>query len=162
MDAAVYPGSFDPITNGHVDIIERGAQMVDKLDIVVLVNQNKKPMFSLEERMDMIYHSVKHLDNVEVHFFEGLLVKYLKKNNIKYIIRGLRAMSDFENEFQMALMNKKQCDLVETIFLVSKVEYSYLSSSAVKELANFEGNIEDLVPEYVNEKVVEKVKGGKK
>ncbi len=162
MNSAVYPGSFDPITNGHLDIIERGAKMVDKLIVVVLVNKNKKPMFSLEERLDLIAKSVAHLPNVQVDCFEGLLVNYLCEKKINIVIRGLRAMSDFENEFQMALMNKKLCNHVETIFLVTKVEYSYLSSSAVKELALFDGEMKDLVPEYVYEKIIEKVERGKR
>ena len=162
MKAAVYPGSFDPITNGHLDVIERGSKMFEKLIVVVLVNKDKKPMFSLEEKLDLISKSVAHLPNVYVDSFEGLLVNYMCNKKINIIVRGLRAMSDFENEFQMALMNKKLCNHVETIFLVTKLEYSYLSSSAVKELAMFDGEMEDLVPEYVHKKIINKVERGKR
>ncbi len=153
IEIGVYPGSFDPITNGHVDIIERASKMFDTLIVAVLINRNKEPMFSTEDRIDMIKHSTEHLSNVKVDAFEGLLVNYLCENKVYYVVRGLRAMSDFENEFQMALMNKKLWNDVETVFLVTKIEYSYLSSSAVKEVAAFHGDTMDLVPDYVYNKI---------
>ncbi|MPW26044.1 pantetheine-phosphate adenylyltransferase [Alkalibaculum sp. M08DMB] len=157
MRIAVYPGSFDPITNGHVDIIERASKMFDKLIVSVLLNNKKEPMFTSDERIDMIKNSITHLNNVEVDSFEGLLVNYLNEKKVNVVIRGLRAMSDFENEFQMALMNKKLWDDVETIFLITKVEYSYLSSSAVKEVAVFNGHMKDLVPDNVYNKLQKKL-----
>lgn len=157
MKIGVYPGSFDPITNGHVDIIERASKMFDTLIVAVLVNHNKEPMFSTEDRIDMITESTAHLSNIKVESFEGLLVNYLCQKEVNYVVRGLRAMSDFENEFQMALMNKKLWSDVETIFLITKVEYSYLSSSAVKEVATFHGDTMDLVPENVYNKITNKL-----
>lgn len=154
---AVYPGSFDPITNGHLDIIERASKIFDQLTVAILVNQSKKPMFTSEERIDMIKNSVSHLPNVNIDSFQGLLVNYIRDNDIEVIVRGLRAMSDFENEFQMALTNKKLYDAVETVFLVTKLENSYLSSSVVKEVAVFNGDFSDLVPNYAYDKIIKKL-----
>lgn len=144
---AVYPGSFDPITNGHLDIIERGSKLFDKLIVAVLVNSSKKSLFTFEERLEMIKDATKGLENVEVETFNGLLIDYCEENNVCAIVRGLRAVSDFEYELQMAQMNRKLNDHVETIFLTTSTKYSFLSSSIIKEVAKYDGDIHGLVPE---------------
>ncbi|HEX7712634.1 MAG TPA: pantetheine-phosphate adenylyltransferase [Bacillota bacterium] len=146
---AICPGSFDPITNGHLDIIERTAQLFPEVVVGVLQNPSKKPLFSPEERVDLIRSAVKHLPNVEVYCFTGLLVDFVRKMHGNLIVKGLRAISDFEIEFQMALGNKRQAPEIETMFMMTNNEYSYLSSSMIKELALFGGNIHELVPEEV-------------
>ena len=153
---AVYPGSFDPITNGHLDIIFRGAKLFDELRVAVLNNVSKKSLFSSEERIEMIKENIKEYDNIIVEPFDGLLINYAKEVNADVIIRGLRAVSDYEYELQMALANKKLYDDIETVFLVSNSKYSYLSSSLVKEIAHFDGNLQDFVPVNVNIKLKEK------
>ncbi|WP_296254585.1 pantetheine-phosphate adenylyltransferase [uncultured Ezakiella sp.] len=153
---AVYPGSFDPITNGHLDIIFRGAKLFDELRVAVLNNVSKKSLFSSEERIEMIKENIKEYDNIIVEPFDGLLINYAKEVNADVIIRGLRAVSDYEYELQMALANKKLYDDIETIFLVSNSKYSYLSSSLVKEIAHFDGNLQDFVPVNVNIKLKDK------
>lgn len=153
---AVYPGSFDPITNGHLDIIFRGAKLFDELKVAVLNNVSKKSLFSSEERIEMIKENIKEYDNIIVEPFDGLLINYAKEVNADVIIRGLRAVSDYEYELQMALANKKLYDDIETIFLVSNSKYSYLSSSLVKEIAHFDGNLQDFVPVNVNIKLKDK------
>lgn len=153
---AVYPGSFDPITNGHLDIIFRGAKLFDELRVAVLNNVSKKSLFSSEERIEMIKENIKEYDNIIVEPFDGLLINYAKEVKADVIIRGLRAVSDYEYELQMALANKKLYDEIETIFLVSNSKYSYLSSSLVKEIAHFDGNLQDFVPVNVNIKLKEK------
>ena len=158
MKVAVYPGSFDPITNGHLDIIERGSKSFDKLIVGVLVNVDKKGLFDIEERVELIKRVTKHLDNVEVVSFKGLLVDCIRENNANVILKGLRAFSDFEYEFQMALMNNKLDPEVETLFMMTSAEYSYLSSSAVKQVAKFGGCIEGLVPDEIIKDVVKKMK----
>ncbi|ACK42421.1 MULTISPECIES: pantetheine-phosphate adenylyltransferase [Dictyoglomus] len=158
MIKAVYPGSFDPVTNGHIDIIQRGAKIYDEVIVLVAENISKTPLFSLEERLDMLRHSLKDIPNVKIDHFSGLLVDYLKKIDVKIIIRGLRAVSDFEYEFQQALTNKKLYPECETVFLVSDLKYTFLSSSMVKEIAKFGGCIKGLVPDYVAEKLYEKFK----
>lgn len=158
MKVAVYPGSFDPITNGHLDIIERGSKSFDKLIVGVLVNVDKKGLFDIEERVELIKRVTKHLDNVEVVSFKGLLVDCIRENNANVILKGLRAFSDFEYEFQMALMNNKLDPEVETLFMMTSAEYSYLSSSAVKQVAKFGGCIEGLVPDEIIKDVVRKMK----
>ncbi|MBO5452552.1 MAG: pantetheine-phosphate adenylyltransferase [Clostridia bacterium] len=157
MRTAVYPGSFDPVTYGHLDVIKRSAAIFDKLIVAVSINAQKKPMFTLEERVEFIKEEVKGYNNVEVHLLDGLLVEYAKKGNASVIIKGLRAVSDFEYEFQMAQMNKKICPDIETLFMMTGQEYSYLSSSIVKEVARFGGKIDSLVPERVAKAVIEKV-----
>lgn len=150
MKIGVYPGSFDPITKGHMDIIERGAKLVDVLYVSVLTNPHKAGgMFTTKERMDMIENSIKHIPNVKVETFSGLLVDYAKAKDATVIIRGLRAVTDFEYEMQMAQINKSLLPNVETIFLVTNAQYSFLSSSSVRELALFQGRFHDLVPAYV-------------
>lgn len=150
MKIGVYPGSFDPITKGHMDIIERGAKLVDTLYVSVLTNPHKSAgMFTTDERIDMIKNSIRHIPNVKIEAFSGLLVDYAKEKDATVIIRGLRAVTDFEYEMQMAQINKNLLPDVETIFLVTNAQYSFLSSSSVRELALFRGKFYDLVPEYV-------------
>lgn len=156
---AVYPGSFDPVTNGHIDVIKRASKAFDHLVVAVLVNDRKKSMFTLEERMDILKNSIKNLDNVSFDSFSGLLVDYCEQKGIDAIVRGLRAVSDFEFEMQMAQMNRKLNEKVETVFLTTSAEHSYLSSSIVKEVARFDGKIEGLVPEYAIIKMKEKLRG---
>ncbi|MFC5448295.1 pantetheine-phosphate adenylyltransferase [Paenibacillus aestuarii] len=148
---AVYPGSFDPVTHGHLDIIHRAAKVFDKLIVAVLNNTSKNPLFTLEERMDLIRQATKDLPNVEVDGFRDLMVNYMKIKNVNLIVRGLRAVSDFEYELQMASTNHKLNSDVETFFMTSKPTYSYLSSSIVKEIAKFHGPVTDLVPPEVEE-----------
>nr|WP_307989510.1 pantetheine-phosphate adenylyltransferase [uncultured Niameybacter sp.] len=157
MKIGVYPGSFDPITKGHMDIIERGAKLVDVLYVSVLTNPHKgEGMFTTKERMDMIEKSMSYIDNIKVETFSGLLVDYAKAKKANVIIRGLRAMTDFEYEMQMAQINKNLLPSVETIFLVTDTQYSFLSSSTVRELVRFKGHFHDLVPEYVADVVERK------
>lgn len=156
---AVYPGSFDPVTNGHLDIIKRVANICDELIVAVAQNITKVPLFTLEERLEMLKESVKDINNVFVDCFDGLLVDYLKRVEAKVIVRGLRAVSDFEYEFQQALANKKLYPECETIFLVTDSRYAYLSSSMVKEIAKFGGCVKDLVPEIVAKKLYIKFRG---
>ncbi len=142
---AVCPGSFDPITNGHLDIIERAAQLFPAVVVGVLENPSKRPLFSLEERVDLIRTAIKHLNNVEVECFSGLLIDFTRRVGSNLIVKGLRAISDFEIEFQMSLNNKRMAPEIETIFMMTKNEYSFLSSSMVKEITQFGGEIGDLV-----------------
>ena len=161
---AVYPGSFDPITNGHLDIIKRSAKIYDKLIVAVLLNIEKKCLFSLEERVELVKRVTKDLKNVEVIFFEGLLVDFVRQNNSNVIIKGLRTVQDFEYEFQMALMNSKLDPDIETVFMMTSSSYSYVSSSAVKQVAKFGGSLEGLVPDELIKDVLDKfkiIKGGK-
>jgi len=156
MKIAIYPGSFDPITNGHLDIIERASKMCDKLIVSVIYNPNKDPLFTLEERKKLVEESVKEYTNVSVDYFSGLLIEYAKENNAEAIVKGLRAISDFEYELQMALMNQKLCPSIETVFLMTSSEYSFLSSSLIKEVARLGGCIKGLVPEHVYKEVMNK------
>lgn len=153
MNIGIYPGSFDPITCGHLDIIERSAKLFDKLIVAVLINPQKKPLFSVEKRVEMIKHSIKHLKNVKVDSFNGLLVDFAQQKKARVIVKGLRAVSDFEYELQMALMNKKLDNEIETIFIMTNSKYSYLSSSIVKEVASFGGCVKDLVPPLVEKEL---------
>lgn len=148
---AVYPGSFDPITNGHVDIILRGAEVFDRLLVLVAVNSEKKTLFTLDERMDLMREVFRDHPNVGVDCFEGLLVDYMKTEGIQVVIRGLRAVSDFEYEFQMALMNRKLYPEAETFFLAASENYSYVSSRILKEVFSLGGCIGDLAPPVVIE-----------
>lgn len=156
MKIAVVPGSFDPITNGHLDIITRASVIFDKIKVVVLNNSSKNPLFSVEERMELIAASTAHLGNVEADTFSGLLVDYAKEQNAQAIIRGLRAVSDFEYEMQITSMNRKLNDQVETLFIMTKNEYSFLSSSIVKEVAKYEANLHEFVPPPVEKALREK------
>jgi len=152
----VYPGSFDPITNGHIDIIERALDIFDEVYITVALNPSKKHFFSLEERVNMIQSATKAFSAVKVFSYNGLIVDFVKKHQAIAIIRGIRALSDFEYEFQMALMNRKMAPDVETVFLMPREEYSYLNSSLVKELARFNAPLSCLVPSIVSQKLKEK------
>jgi len=152
----VYPGSFDPVTNGHLDIIERASKICDKLIVAVLVNRNKSPVFSLEERVAFLKEVLNGKPNIEIAAFSGLLVDFMKKNGATTIIKGLRAVSDFEYEFQMALLNKHIDNNIETLFMMTGINYSYLSSSAVRELASHGGNIKGLVPDIIIDKIYKK------
>lgn len=155
---AVYPGSFDPITNGHVDIIQRGLKIFDKIIVAVLENPKKTPLFTTKERIDMIRDVFSSEKNVEVKAFRGLLVEFAKKNKAKIVIRGLRAISDFEYEFQMALMNRKLNPEIETFFMMPNVDYTFLSSKLVKEIFMLGGCLTGLVPRHVETKLREKFK----
>ena len=156
MKICVYPGSFDPVTNGHLDIIDRASKLCDKLIVAVLVNSSKNPVFTIEERVDMLKCAIGSRPNVEVDSFSGLLIDFMKKKNARAIIKGLRAVSDFEYELQMAHLNKIQDPEIETLFMMTNVNYSYLSSSFVKELARYKGRIDELVPDCIKDKVLEK------
>ncbi len=150
---AVYPGSFDPVTNGHLDIIRRSSRTFDKVFVAVLVNSSKTPMFSIQKRMEWIKREIKDLDNVEVDTFSGLLVDYMEEKGASIIIKGLRAVSDFEYEFQMALMNHKLSKKIETLFMMTSAKYQYLSSSIVKEVARHGGCLDGLVPDSMKEEI---------
>ena len=157
MLRAVYPGSFDPVTFGHLDIIRRSSKTVDELVVGVLNNNAKIPLFSVEERVKMLHEVTKEFQNVKVMPFEGLLVEFAKSLNAQMVIRGLRAITDFEYELQMAQTNHKLAPDVETVFLTTSLKYSYLSSTTVKEVAAFGGDISQFVPEYVADKIQEKM-----
>lgn len=158
MRTAVYPGSFDPITNGHLDIIERASRVYDKVVVGVLNNANKKPLFTVEERIELIETVTSHIDNVEVDSFDGLLVDFAKSKGATVIVKGLRTVADFEYEFQMALLNKALNPEYETMFLMTDTKYSYISSSMVKELAGFHGDLTGLVPYEIINKIKQKYK----
>lgn len=149
MKTAIYPGSFDPITNGHLDVIERAAGLFDRLIIAVANNSEKRPLFSPDERVHLIAESVAGLPNVEVTSFRGLLVDFAKSRGAMVVVRGLRAVTDFEYEFQMALMNRTLRDDVETVFLAAREEYTYLSSRIIKEVARLGGDVGRMVPPAV-------------
>ncbi len=153
----VYPGSFDPITNGHLDIMTRAVRLCDKLIVAVGSNESKKPVFTVEERIDLIQCALGDRKDIFVTSFSGLLADFVKKMGSKTVIKGLRAMSDFEYEFQMALLNKNLEPDMETLFMMTSVNYSYLSSSAVKEIARNGGHIDGLVPECIKERLIEKL-----
>ncbi|MCX5824797.1 MAG: pantetheine-phosphate adenylyltransferase [Deltaproteobacteria bacterium] len=153
---AVYPGSFDPITNGHVDIIKRGLGVFDELIVLIAYNPNKKTLFSVEERVEMIQEVIRDFKNVRVDSFDGLLVDYAKVAGANVILRGLRALSDFEYEFQLALINRRLNRDVETIFLMTGYKWFYTSSTIINEAASLGGSVKGLVPEIVNQKLVEK------
>lgn len=157
MRRAVYPGSFDPVTLGHLDIIRRSAALVDELIVAVLVNRAKTPLFSEEERVKMLMEVTKDVPNVRVEAFTGLSVDFVKKCEAKFIVRGLRAITDFEYELQMAQTNRIMAPGIDTIFLTTNLEYAYLSSTTVKEVAFYHGDISHFVPESVAEKIYEKV-----
>ena len=150
---ALYPGSFDPVTLGHLDVIERGCKLFEQVIVAVLRNPNKKPLFTVEERLEQIRRSTPHLSNLEVASFEGLTVDYAQRRNAQVLLRGLRVLSDFELELQMAHINKTLSSEIETVFLATSKEYSFLSSSVVKEIARFGGSVDHLVPNHVAKEI---------
>ncbi len=154
---AVYPGSFDPLTNGHVDIISRGARLFDRIVVAMLVNAEKSPLFTMAERVEIAREVFKDHSNVEVDTFDGLLVDYVQRRNAQVIVRGLRAISDFEFEFQMALMNRRLNDRIETIFMMPAEQYTYISSRLIKEVFSLGGRVHGLVPELVETRLRGKV-----
>lgn len=160
MKIGIYPGSFDPVTNGHLDIIKRAREIVDVLIVSVLDNNAKKPLFSVNNRVNMLCEVTKEFENVKVACFSGLLVDFAKKNNASFIIRGLRAVTDFEYELMMAQTNRVMSNDIDTIFLMTDLNFAYLSSSIVKEIAKYGGDVSQFVPKYVEEKLKEKINGG--
>lgn len=158
MSKAVYPGSFDPITNGHLDIIRRGTKMFDRVVVAILSNEGKQPLFSVDERIAILKQATSDLPTVEIQSFSGLLVKFMEEVGADVVVRGIRAVSDFEYEFQMALMNRTLAPRFETIFMMPAVEYTYVSSRLVKEVHRLGGDISLLVPPFVLERMNAKVK----
>ena len=158
MKIAIYPGTFDPFTNGHLDIVRRASKLFDKVIITVARNSSKKPVFTGEERLALIRSCVKGFQHVEVELFDGLLVSYARKKKATAIVRGLRAISDFEYELQMALMNRKLNDQFETVFLMPNEKYTYVNSSIVREIARLGGNVSDFVPPIVRKALDKKMK----
>ncbi len=158
MDICICPGSFDPVTNGHLDIIDRASKMFDKVIVAVGNNERKNYTFSIDERLEFLNCALRGRDNIKVTSFTGLLVDFARKENARVIVKGLRALSDFEYEFQMALLNKNLDADIETLFMMTNVKYSYLSSSAVKEIAKNGGQISGLVPDCIKDKVYQRFK----
>jgi pantetheine-phosphate adenylyltransferase len=156
---AIYPGSFDPLTNGHLDLIERGSKIFDELIVSVLRNTEKDPLFTVSERLEMLQQMVRQYENVRVEAFEGLLVDYAMQKKAKAVLRGIRAISDYEYELQMALMNRKLEPQLETVFMMPAETYSYLSSRLVKEIFRLGGSVRGLVPEVVEQRLREKFHG---
>ena len=163
MKIAIYPGTFDPITYGHLDVIERAAEIFEKVIVTIARNGAKEPLFTEDERVAMVRDAVKKFKNVSVDCFDGLLVAYARKRKATAIVRGLRAVSDFEYEFQMALMNRRQRRKIETVFLMSGFKWFYTSSRLIKEVVSLGGSVKGLVPDNVNQKLIEKfnTKNGK-
>ena len=153
---AIYPGSFDPVTNGHMDIVERGLKIFDKIIVAILLNPSKESFFTVEERMEMLQKSMTDFEHVEFDTFDGLLVDYAARRKAHAILRGMRAVSDFEYEFQMALMNRRLRRDIQTVFLMTGLRWIFTSSSIIKEAAQFGGDIEDMVPPIVHTKLREK------
>jgi pantetheine-phosphate adenylyltransferase len=157
---ALYPGSFDPITNGHLDLIDRGARLCDRLIVAILRNEEKEPLFTVGERIDMLREVVRVYPSVEVESFDGLLVNYALQKGASVILRGIRAISDYEYELQMALMNHRLCPSVETVFLMAKEEYSFISSRLIKQVIGLGGNIAGMVPPSVEVRLKDRVLNG--
>src|SRR6266699_2181077 len=149
MRTAIYPGSFDPLTNGHLDVVQRATKLFDQVIVAVAKSESKQPLFDLEERVEMVAAAVRHLPDVEADSFDGLLVEYADSRGAQAVVRGLRAVSDFEFEFQLALMNRKLNERVETIFMMPKDTYTFLSSRIVKEIARLGGDVSSFVPAHV-------------
>lgn len=156
MSIAVYPGSFDPVTYGHLDIIKRSIRVFDKLVIGILLNSEKNPLFSMEERVEFLLEATKDMENVEVKSFSGLLVDFARENKADITVRGLRAVTDFEYELQIAQINKKLDSNLDTMFFTTSTEYAYLSSTIVREIASYHGDVSELVPPYVEQKLKQK------
>ena len=159
MNIAIVPGSFDPVTNGHLDIIKRTSQLFDEVYVSILSNSSKSPLFSVEERIELIRRVTGDLNNVKVDTFTGLLVDYARSKNAKFIVKGLRAVSDFEYEFQMSLTNKNLAPEIETFFITTNSNYAYLSSSIVKEVAKYGGDLTQLVPKEIIGDIQDKIGG---
>src|SRR3954468_13655482 len=157
MRTAIYPGSFDPITNGHLDVVQRATKLFDRVIVAVAKSESKQPLFTLEERVEMVTLSVQHLPTVEADSFDSLLVEYADRSGAQAVIRGLRAVSDFEFEFQLALMNRKLNEGIETIFMMPKDTYTFLSSRIVKEIARLGGDVSAFVPPQVRAALVKKL-----
>ncbi len=160
LKIAVYPGSFDPITCGHLDIIKRSCKLFDKVIVAVLDNSQKTPLFSVSDRIELIKKCTKDIPNCEVESFGGLLVDFAKQSGAHTVVRGLRAISDFEYEFQMAMLNKKLAPDVETVFMVTNLNCLYISSSVVKEICRYGGNAEGLIPEEIIKDITDKIEKG--
>ncbi|MGL5245354.1 MAG: pantetheine-phosphate adenylyltransferase [Sarcina sp.] len=159
MRIAVYPGSFDPITNGHINIIERASKLFDKVIIAVLVNIDKKGLFTIDERVAIIQKVVKKYSNVEVKYFQGLLIDFMNREEARIVIKGLRTVTDFEYEVPMALINNSLDSNIETLFMLSDPQYSYISSSAIKQIANFGGDVKKFIPKEIVEIVINRING---
>ena len=160
MRTAIYPGSFDPLTNGHLDVLERATKLFDRVIVAVALSESKNPLFTLDERLALMKPAVARMKNVKADVFEGLLVEYAAKQKAQAIVRGLRAVSDFEFEFQMALMNRKLDEKIETIFMMPRGSYTFLSSRIVKEIARLGGDISPFVPRHVAAALKKKLKKG--
>ena len=158
MRTVIYPGSFDPLTNGHLDLIQRAAKLFDKVIVAVAKSDSKAPLFSLSERLELVTLAIKHMPNVEPDAFDGLLVDYVERRSGQAVIRGLRAVSDFEFEFQLALMNRKLNERIETIFMMPKDTYTFLSSRIVKEIARLGGDVSAFVPSHVRAALIARIK----
>jgi pantetheine-phosphate adenylyltransferase len=158
MRTVVYPGSFDPVTNGHLDVIQRAAKLFDRVIVAVASNEGKQPLFSQDERVKLVAAATSHYSNVETDAFNGLLVDYVEQRQAQAIVRGLRAVSDFEFEFQLALMNRKLKEQIETIFMMPKDTYTFLSSRIIKEIARLGGDVSSFVPAHVGEALRRKLK----
>ena len=162
MRTAIYPGSFDPLTNGHLDVIQRASKLFDRVIVAVAQNDTKQPLFTLAERLALVKAAIKHLPHVEADSFDGLLIEYAERQKAQAVVRGLRAVSDFEFEFQLALMNRKLNENVEAIFMMPKDTYTFLSSRIVKEIARLGGDVSSFVPPHVQTALIKKLKPRKK
>jgi pantetheine-phosphate adenylyltransferase len=162
MRTVIYPGSFDPLTNGHLDVIQRAAKLSDRVVVAVAKNEDKRPLFTLQERLGLVKHAVRHVPGVTAESFDGLLIEYVVSRKAQAIVRGLRAVSDFEFEFQLALMNRKLNENVETIFMMPKDTYTFLSSRIVKEIARLGGDVSAFVPAHVRTALAKKFPKAKK
>jgi pantetheine-phosphate adenylyltransferase len=157
MRTAIYPGSFDPLTNGHLDVIQRATKLFDRIVVAVAKSESKTPLFTLEERVEIVSRAISHLPTVEADSFDGLLVEYVERRKAHAVLRGLRAVSDFEFEFQLALMNRKLNERIETIFMMPKDTYTFLSSRIVKEIARLGGDVSAFVPAHVRTALADKL-----